>query len=39
MTGMVDWAGRMRGMADFVGLGSEEMELIRTTAPLLLPHA
>lgn len=39
MTGMVDWAGRMQGMADFVGLGPEDMELVRTTAPLLLPHA
>ena len=39
MQGMVDWAGRMKEMVEFVGLSQEELELVQATAPLLLPHA
>ncbi|MFQ6030661.1 MAG: protoglobin family protein [Dehalococcoidia bacterium] len=39
MTGMVDWAGRMKQMMDFVGLEQVELELVRATAPLVLKHA
>ena len=39
MQGMLDWGGRMKEMMEFVGLSREELELVRVTAPLLLPHA
>ena len=39
MQGMVDWAGRMKEMVEFVGLSQEELELVQATAPLLLTHA
>lgn len=39
MQGMLDWGGRMKEMMEFVGLNREELELVRVTAPLLLPHA
>ncbi len=34
-----DWPTRMRQMADFIGLTDAELELIRDSAPALLPHA
>ncbi len=39
MQGLVDWGERMKEMVEFVGLSPEELELVRATAPLLLPHA
>ncbi len=39
MQGLVDWGERMKEMVEFVGLSSEELERVRATAPLLLPHA
>jgi hypothetical protein len=39
MQGIVDWAGRMKEMVEFVGLSRQELELVKATAPLLLPHA
>jgi protoglobin len=39
MPGMVDWSARTKEMAEFVGLGQDDLELVQTTAPLLLQHA
>lgn len=39
MPKIVDWAGRMREVADFVGLGPAELDLVRATAPVVLKHA
>ena len=39
MPGIVDWAGRMKQMAEFVGLSQADVELIQSTAGLLVPHA
>ena len=39
MLGIVDWAGRMKQMAEFVGLTQSDLELIQSTAPVLAPHA
>ena len=39
MPKIVDWAGRMREVADFVGLGQAELDLVRATAPVVLKHA
>ena len=36
---IVDWPGRLKGMADFVGLGEEELSLIRETSSVVLEHA
>ena len=39
MPGIVDWPGRMREVADFVGLDNAELEVVRATAPVVLKHA
>ncbi len=39
MQGIVDWAGRMKQMAEFVGLTQTDLELIQSTAAMLVPHA
>ena len=39
MQGIVDWGGRMKQMAEFVGLTQTDLELIQSTAALLVPHA
>ena len=39
MQGIVDWAGRMKQMAEFVGLTQTDLELIQSTAAVLVPHA
>ena len=36
---IVDWPGRLKEMADFVGLGEEELALIRETSAVVLEHA
>ena len=38
MQGMVDWAGRMKQMAEFVGLTQDDLELVQSTASALAPH-
>ena len=37
MHGMVDWAGRMKQMAEFVGLTQTDLGLIQSTAAVLVP--
>ena len=39
MSRIVDWPGRLREMAAFVGLDEDQFELIRSTAPVVLEHA
>ncbi len=39
MQGIVDWAGRMKEMAAFVGLTEDDVRLIQSTASVLVPHA
>ncbi len=39
MPHIVDWPGRLKEMADFVGLGEEELALIRETSSVVLEHA
>lgn len=39
MPRIVDWPGRLKELADFVGLGDAELELIQSTAPVVLDHA
>ena len=36
---IVDWPGRLKEMADFVGVGEEELSLIRETSSVVLEHA
>ena len=36
---IVDWPGRLKEMADFVGLGEDELSLIRETSSVVLEHA
>ena len=36
---IVDWPGRLKEMADFVGLGEEELSIIRETSSVVLEHA
>ncbi len=38
MPRIVDWPARMKEVAEFVGLGSAELEVIRATAPVVLEH-
>ena len=38
MPRIVDWPGRMREVAEFVGLGQAELAVIQTTAPVILDH-
>jgi Protoglobin len=39
MQSIVDWPARLKEMAQFVGLGDDDLALVQATAPLLLPHA
>ena len=39
MQGIVDWAGRMKQMAEFTGLSQSDVELIQSTASVLVSHA
>lgn len=39
MQGIVDWPARLKEMAEFVGLGQDDLELVQATTPLLLQHA
>ena len=39
MPRIVDWPGRLQEMADFVGLDQVELELIQSTAPIVMQHA
>ena len=39
MQGIFDWAGRMKQMAEFVGLSQTDLGLIQSTAATLVPHA
>ena len=39
MQGIVDWAGRMKHMTEFVGLTQTDLELIQSSAAVLVPHA
>ena len=39
MQSIVDWPARLKEMAQFVGLGGDDLPLVQATAPLLLPHA
>lgn len=38
MPRIVDWPARMRELAEFVGLGAAELEVIQATAPVVLKH-
>lgn len=38
MPRIVDWPARMREVAEFVGLGSAELEVVQATAPVVLKH-
>lgn len=39
LPGIFDWPARMREMVEFVALTPAELELVRSTAPILLAHA
>lgn len=39
MPHIVDWPGRLKEMADFVGLGEEELALIKETSSVVLDNA
>ncbi len=39
MQGIFDWAGRMKQMAEFVGLSQTDLGLIQSTVATLVPHA
>ena len=39
MPRIIDWPGRLKEMAGFVCLGPAELELIQSTAPVVLEHA
>ena len=39
MPRLVDWPTRLKEVADFVGLGPAELDLLRATAPAVLKHA
>tara|TARA_B100000315_G_scaffold123471_1_gene113463 strand:- start:493 stop:1050 length:558 start_codon:yes stop_codon:yes gene_type:complete len=38
MAHIVDWPARMKEMAEFVGLGPAELELVQSTKPVILDH-
>ena len=38
MPRIVDWPARMKEVAEFVGLGSAELEVVQATGPLVLKH-
>jgi hypothetical protein len=39
MPGIVDWSARLKEMAEFVGLGQDDLALVQATTPLVLKHA
>ena len=39
MPRIIDWPGRLRELADFVGLDEEELALIRSTADVVMEHS
>ena len=39
MPRIVDWPARMKEVAEFVGLGPAELEVVRDSAPVVLQHA
>ncbi len=39
MSRIVDWPGRLKEVAEFVGLGPAELAVVRDTATVVLPHA
>jgi hypothetical protein len=39
MQRIVDWPARMKELAEFVGLGEAELEVVRSTGPVVLKHA
>jgi hypothetical protein len=39
MPHIVDWPGRLKEMADFVGLGEEDLAVIKETSPVILDNA
>ena len=39
MPQLVDWPGRMKEMAEFMGVSQSDLDLVQTTAPLVLKHA
>ena len=39
MPRIVDWPARMKEVAEFVGLGPAELEVIQATGPVVLKHA
>ena len=39
MSRIIDWPARMAEVAEFVGLGPAELEMLRATAPVVLKHA
>ena len=39
MQGLVDWPGRIKEMVDFVVLDEADLELVRSSAPILVDHA
>jgi hypothetical protein len=39
MPGVTDWAARMKEMMEFVGLTQAELELVQSTAPIILSQA
>ena len=38
MPRIVDWPARMKEVAEFVGLGQSELEVVQATAPVVLKH-
>ena len=38
MPRIVDWPARMKAVAEFVGLGQSELEVVQATAPIVLKH-
>ncbi len=39
MARIIDWPGRLRQLADFVGLDEDELALIRSTADVVMEHS
>ena len=39
MPHIVDWPGRLKEMADFVGLGEEDLAVIKETSSVILDNA
>lgn len=39
MPNIVDWAARMKEMAEFIGFSRADLDLVQATAPLVVKHA